>query len=138
MTSLNHTVNVHEGTRGRGAAAAPDAIYALHEGRKLTMVQCNAIAHVHFDGAQLNPPASTTAQELEALLSTKPNLVGDHIELRPGLEFDMQFNNDARVYKGAITKTKELRHKTVYVCNYDDGDTIDHTEEELRIALRGE
>ena len=72
------------------------------------------------------------------LLSTEPNLVGDHIELRPGLKFDMQFNNDARVYKGAITKTKELRHKTVYVCDYDDGDTIDHTEEELRIALRGE
>jgi hypothetical protein len=37
------------------------------------MGQCNAIAHVHFDGAQLNPPAATTAQELEALLGTKPS-----------------------------------------------------------------
>ena len=67
------------------SAAAPDAIFALHEGRKLTMVQCNAIAYVHFDGAQLNPPATTTAQELRALLVTKPHLIGDHIELRVGL-----------------------------------------------------
>ena len=47
------------------------------------MGQCNAIAHVHFDGAQLNPPAATTAQELEALLVTKPNLIGDHSENVP-------------------------------------------------------
>ena len=120
------------------AAAAPDAIFALHEGRKLTMVQCNAIAYVHFDGAQLNPPAATTAQELEALLGTKPHLIGDHIELRVGLEFDMQFNNDARVYTGTIMKVKQLRNKTVYVCEYDDGDSVQHTEEELRVALRGE
>jgi hypothetical protein len=26
----------------------------------------------------------------------------------------------------------------VYVCEYDDADTVQHTEEELRIALRGE
>jgi len=55
-------------------------------------MQCNAIAHGHFDGAQLNPPAATTAQELEALLGTKPNIIGDHIGLCVGLKFDMQFN----------------------------------------------
>ena len=98
---------------------------------------------MHFDGTQLNPPAATTAQELEALLDTKPHLIGgDHIELRVGLEFDMQFsalfNSDARVYTGTITKVKQLRNKTVYVCEYDDGDSVQHTEEELRIALRGE
>lgn len=54
------------------------------------------------------------------------------------LEFDMQFNNDARVYTGTITKVKQLRNKTVYVCEYDDGDSVQHTEEELRVALRGE
>ena len=102
------------------------------------MVQCNAIAHVYFDGTQLNPPAATTAQELEALLGTKPHLIGDHIELRVGLEFDMQFNNDARVYAGTITKVKQLLDKTVYVCEYDGGDSMQHTEEELRVALRGE
>ena len=50
----------------------------------------------------------------------------------------MQFNNDARMYTGTITKVKQLRNKTVYVCEYDDGDSVQHTEEELRIALRGE
>ena len=50
----------------------------------------------------------------------------------------MQFNDDVRVYKGTVTKVKQLRHKTVYVCEYDDADTVQHTEEELRIALRGE
>ena len=98
------------------------------------MVQCNAIAHVHFNGAQLNPPAATTAQELEALLGTEPNLIGDRV----GLKFDMQFNDDVRVYKCTVTEVKQLRHKTVYVCEYDDADTVQHTEEELRIALRGE
>ena len=48
------------------------------------------------------------------------------------------FNNDARVYTGTITKVKQLRNKTVYVCDYDDGDSVQHTEEELRVALRGE
>ena len=51
---------------------------------------------------------------------------------------NMQFNDDVRVYKGTVTKVKQLRHKTVYVCEYDDADTVQHTEEELRIALRGE
>jgi hypothetical protein len=69
---------------------------------------------------------------------TKPNLIGDHIGLCVGLKFDMQFNNDVRVYKGTVTKVKQLRHKTVYVCEYDDADNVQHTEEELRIALRGE
>ena len=55
-----------------------------------------------------------------------------------GLKFDMQFNDDVRVYKGTVMKVKQLRHKTVYVCEYDDADTVQHTEEELRIALRGE
>jgi hypothetical protein len=32
-------------------------------------------------------------------------------------------------------KAKQLRHKTVHVCEYDDADTVQHTEEELRIAL---
>ena len=50
----------------------------------------------------------------------------------------MQFNDDVRVYKGTVTKVTQLRHKTVYVCEYDDADTVQHTEEELRIALRGE
>ena len=50
----------------------------------------------------------------------------------------MQFNDDVRVYKGTVMKVKQLRHKTVYVCEYDDADTVQHTEEELRIALRGE
>ena len=50
----------------------------------------------------------------------------------------MQFNDDVRVYKGTVTKVKQLRHKTVYVCEYDDADTVQHTEEELRIALRGD
>jgi hypothetical protein len=50
------------------------------------MGQCNAIAHAHFDGAQLNPPAATTAQELEALLGTEPYLIGDHIGLCVGLK----------------------------------------------------
>jgi hypothetical protein len=99
------------------------------------MVQCNAIAHVHFDGVQLNPPAATTAQEL---LGTKPKLIGDRVGLK--LLFDMQFNDDVRVYKGTVTKVKQLRHKTVYVCEYDDADNVQHTEEELCIALalRGE
>jgi hypothetical protein len=56
------------------------------------MGQCNAIAHVHFDGAQLNPPAATTAQEPEALLGTKPDLIG----LCVGLKFDMQFNDEGK------------------------------------------
>jgi hypothetical protein len=73
------------------------------------LVQCNAIAHVHFNGAQLNPPAATTAQELEALLGTEPNLIGDRV----GLKFDMQFNDDVRVYKCTVTEVKQLRHKTV-------------------------
>jgi hypothetical protein len=92
---------------------------------------------VHFDGAQLNPPAAMTAQELEALLGTKPSssLIGDHTD---GLKLDMQFIDDVRVYKGTVTKVKKLRHKTVYVCEYDDADTVQHTEEELRIALRGD
>ena len=47
----------------------------------------------------------------------------------------MQFNDDVRVYKGTVTKVKQLRHKTVYVCEYDDADTVQHTKEELRIAL---
>ena len=95
---------------------------------------------MHFDGAQLNPPAATTAQELEALLGTEPYLIGDHIGLCVGLKLDMQFNDDVRVYKykGTVTKVTQLRHKTVYVCEYDDADTVQHTEEELRIALRGE
>jgi hypothetical protein len=102
------------------------------------MGQCNAIAHVHFDGAQLNPPAATTAQELEALLGTKPSSSAtDHIGLCVGPKLDMQFNDDVRVYKGTV-KVTQLRHKTVYVCEYDDADTVQHTEEELRIALRGE
>ena len=46
----------------------------------------------------------------------------------------MQFNDDVRVYKGTVTKVKQLRHKTVYVCEYDDADTVQHTEEELRNA----
>jgi hypothetical protein len=46
----------------------------------------------------------------------------------------MQFIDDVRVYKGTVTKVKQLRHKTVYVCEYDDADTVQHTEEELRIA----
>ena len=50
----------------------------------------------------------------------------------------MQFNDDVRMYKGTVTKVTQLRHKTVYVCEYDDADTVQHTEEELRIALRGE
>ena len=50
----------------------------------------------------------------------------------------MQFNNDARVYAGTITKVKQLRDKTVYVCEYDGGDSMQHTEEELRVALRGD
>ena len=50
----------------------------------------------------------------------------------------MQFNDDVRVYKGTVTKVKQLRHKIVYVCEYDDADNVQHTEEELRIALRGE
>ena len=36
----------------------------------------------------------------------------------------MQFNDDVRVYKGTVTKVKQLRHKTVYVCEYDDADTV--------------
>jgi hypothetical protein len=47
----------------------------------------------------------------------------------------MQFNDDVRVYKGTVTKVKQLRHKTVYVCEYDDADNVQHTEEELCIAL---
>ena len=63
-------------------------------------MQCNAIAHVHFDGAQLNPPAATTAQELEALLGTKPSSSAiDHIGLCVGPKLDMQFNDNVRVYK---------------------------------------
>ena len=52
----------------------------------------------------------------------------------------MQFNDNVRVYKykDTVTKVTQLRHKTVYVCEYDDADTVQHTEEELRIALRGE
>ena len=52
----------------------------------------------------------------------------------------MQFNDNVRVYKhkGAVTKVTQLRHKAVYMCEYDDADTVQHTEEELRIALRGE
>jgi hypothetical protein len=46
----------------------------------------------------------------------------------------MQFNDDVRVYKGTVTKVTQLRHKTVYVCEYDDADTVQDTEEELRIA----
>jgi hypothetical protein len=94
------------------------------------MAQCNTIAHVHFDGAQLNPPAATTAQELEALLGTEPDLIGDHIGLCVGLKFDMQFNDDVPVYKGTAAKVKQLRHKTVYVCEDDDADTVQHTEED--------
>jgi hypothetical protein len=94
------------------------------------MAQCNTIAHVHFDGAQLNPPAATTAQELEALLGTEPDLIGDHIGLCVGLKFDMQFNDDVPVYKGTVAKVKQLRHKTVYVCEDDDADTVQHTEED--------
>jgi hypothetical protein len=60
-----------------------------------------------------------------------------HCEHR-ATEFDMQFNNDARVYTGTITKVKQLRNKTMYVCEYEDGDSVQHTEEELRVALRGE
>ena len=62
-------------------------------------------------------------------------LIGDHTD---GLKLDMQFIDDVRVYKGTVTKVTQLRHKTVYVCEYDDADTVQHTEEELRIALRGE
>jgi hypothetical protein len=94
------------------------------------MLQCNAIAHVHFDGAQLNPPAATTAQELEALLGTGPNLIGDHIGLCVGL-------SASNLTCSSTTKVKQLRHKTVYVCEYDGADTVQHTKEELRIALRG-
>jgi hypothetical protein len=103
------------------------------------MVQCNAIAHMHFDGAQLNPPAATTAQELEALLGTEPNLIGDHIGLCVGLKFDMQFNDDLRVYKGTVAKVKQLRHKTVYVCEYDDAATLCSTPKKscgLHFAVR--
>jgi len=92
---------------------------------------------VHFDGAQLNPPTATTAQELEALLGTKPSSSATTSDC-VGLKFHMQFNDDVRVYKGTVTKVKQLRHKTVHVCEYDDADTVQHTEEELRIALRGE
>ena len=46
----------------------------------------------------------------------------------------MQFNDDVRVYKGTVTKVTQLRHKTVYVCEYDDADTVQDTEEELRIV----
>jgi hypothetical protein len=65
-------------------------------------------------------------------------LIGDYIGLCVGLKLDMQFNDDVRMYKGTVTKVTQLRHKTVYVCEYDDADTVQHTEEELRIALRGE
>ena len=40
-------------------------------------------------------------------------LIGVHIGLCVGLKFDMQFNDDVRVYKGTVTKVKQLRHKTV-------------------------
>jgi len=50
----------------------------------------------------------------------------------------MQFNNDARVYTGTVTNVKQLRNKTLYVCEYEDAETVQHTEEELRITLCGE
>ena len=49
----------------------------------------------------------------------------------------MQFNDNVRLYKykgTVITKVTQLRHKAVYMCEYDDADTVQHTEEELRIA----
>ena len=33
-----------------------------------------------------------------------------------------------RVYKGTVRKVKQLRHKIVNVCEYDDADTVQHTE----------
>ena len=50
----------------------------------------------------------------------------------------MQFNNDARVYTGTVTNVKQLRNKTLYVCEYEDAEIVQHTEEELRITLCGE
>ena len=47
----------------------------------------------------------------------------------------MQFNNDARVYTGTV---KQLRNKTVYVCEYDDAETVQHTEELCITLLCGE
>jgi hypothetical protein len=70
---------------------------------------------VHFDGAQLNPPTATTAQELEALLGTKPSSSATTSDC-VGLKFDMQFNDDVRVYKGTVTKVKQLRHQKLCTC----------------------
>ena len=70
------------------------------------MGQCNAITHVHFDGAQLDPPAATTAQERKNWRAAghEAFLIGDHIGLCVGLKLDMQFNDDVRVYKGTVRR----------------------------------
>ena len=67
-------------------------------------------------------------------------LIGDHIGLCVGPKLDMQFNDNVRVYKykDTVNEGNTAAPQTVYVCEYDDADTVQHTEEELRIALRGE
>lgn len=121
---------------------APDALFRLHEkGRgTLTVVQCRAIAHVHFDGAVLKgPKASDVKEQLAALLESKPTLVGDKVELRKGLCFELLFaDSGEEKFKGTIEGVNTDGDGPVYACLYDNGDTIDHTEEELRIALRKE
>ena len=46
--------------------------------------------------------------------------------------------NWATAENQAKLRQAQLRNKTMYVCEYEDGDSVQHTEEELRIALRGE
>ena len=76
--------------------------------------------------------------QLAELLESKPNLIGDCIELRVGLVFDMQFANSQRVYVGTITKLRQRRNLPAFVCMYDGGEEHTHTEDEIRTALRGE
>ena len=78
-------------------------------------------------------------EQLAALLESKPTLVGDKVELRKGLCFELLFaDSGEEKFKGTIEGVNTDGDGPVYACLYDNGDTIDHTEEELRIALRKE
>jgi len=90
--------------------------------------------------AQAASPACRvpTPTAAAALLFFKIDLRSRNYWERTGRGFVMQFNNDARVYTGTVTNVKQLRNKTLYVCEYEDAETVQHTEEELRITLCGE
>jgi hypothetical protein len=138
-------------TAAEEAAVAEEAVAASHAQHianllvqlysdgidQLTGVKCQALAQALFKvsaGTSTNRGARQAA--LRALLVTAggATFVADRVELREGMKFQMEFaERSGEIFPGHIAT---VHGADMYSCNYEDGDEMEHSGDQLRIALQ--